>query len=366
MRLTPTLATLAMAAAASFGAGSAFAQQDSSTLRFEQLHSFNGENPIGPALKASDGRIYGLTCAGGSAGRGTLYRLSQTGSYRVQHSFTRADGVCPYGRMVQATDGYLYGVSWGGRHEKGATVFRADLQGHVSVLHAFGSGDRPAPAISQGPDGNLYGLVSGNEGEYVYRLSLSGDYTNLYLLDPATDGYFAVHGVIAASDGNIYGQTLNGGEFGHGALFRVTPAGVESIMHAFGSGNDVQSPRSGLAEGPDHALYGTSEDGGTNGQGGLFREGLDGTYHVLANYGKSVDPSDGTPVIDSSGNIYVSTQLARLHRFDASGNLTGTYQLPSGEQADLTMTGAHTLYGVNEYGGDLGGGYVFKLKWPGH
>jgi hypothetical protein len=214
----------------------------------------------------------------------------------------------------------------------------------VTVIHAFsGHYARPAPALSQGPDGNLYGLISDNEGESVFRLTLAGDYTKLYLLDPATDGYFAVNGVIAASDGNIYGQ----------------------VVHAFGSGDDVRSPRSGLAEGPGFVLYGTSDSGGTNGHGGLFRQDVQvGTYAVIANYGAERGSSDVTPAVDVFGHVYVSTALAYILRFDDTGDLLSSTLLPSGSRANLTVQSADGVFGVTADGGDAGGGYVFRLKWP--
>ncbi len=69
--------------------------------------------------------------------------------------------------------------------------------------------------------------------------------------------------LIQASDGNFYGTTSAGGAAGKGALFEMTPAGQETILHSFGDGsvpNDGVYPVCGVVQGSDGNFYGVTDD----------------------------------------------------------------------------------------------------------
>src|ERR1700693_5287594 len=42
--------------------------------------------------------------------------------------------------------------------------------------------------------------------------------------------------LIQATDGNFYGTTVSGGEVDNGTVFRMTPDGTVTILHAFAHG----------------------------------------------------------------------------------------------------------------------------------
>ena len=44
--------------------------------------------------------------------------------------------------------------------------------------------------------------------------------------------------LIQGTDGNFYGMTNLAGATNNGVVFRVTPAGVETVLHSFGGAND--------------------------------------------------------------------------------------------------------------------------------
>src|SRR5580704_8646669 len=59
-------------------------------------------------------------------------------------------------------------------------------------------------------------------------------------------------GLIQATDGNFYGTTVLGGAIGAGAAFRMTPAGVVTVLHSFGGGTlDGANPNGGLIQATD-------------------------------------------------------------------------------------------------------------------
>jgi uncharacterized repeat protein (TIGR03803 family) len=52
----------------------------------------------------------------------------------------------------------------------------------------------------------------------------------------STDGADPSGALVQNQDGNVYGTTAQVGEFNAGSVFRITPAGVETLLHSFGGG----------------------------------------------------------------------------------------------------------------------------------
>ena len=73
----------------------------------------------------------------------------------------------------------------------------------------------------------------------------------------ANDGAEAQANLTLGTDGNFYGTTPFGGSANLGTVFKMTPAGVVSILHSFGDGsvqNDGYNPISPVIEGDDNKL----------------------------------------------------------------------------------------------------------------
>ena len=106
-----------------------------------------------------------------------------------------------------------------------------------------------------------------------------------YLLSSTgSDGAYPYGGVIQATDGNLYGVTQEGGTGNNGTAFRITPAGVYSVVHTFAGGTKDGANPNALIELPDGNLYGTTEYGGTLNRGTLFKMTLSGTMTILYNF----------------------------------------------------------------------------------
>ena len=70
-------------------------------------------------------------------------------------------------------------------------------------------------------------------------------YTVLYNLTVNSTDPFSPEwlGLFAqARDGNLYSTSQNGGAFGLGAIFQLTPAGALTVVHSF-AGTDGSTPR---------------------------------------------------------------------------------------------------------------------------
>src|SRR3954464_15485753 len=63
--------------------------------------------------------------------------------------------------------------------------------------------------------------------------------------------------------GNLYGTTNEGGGACNcGTVFKLTPDGQETILHAFTAGNDGAHPFAGLVRDGHGDFYGTTPEGG--------------------------------------------------------------------------------------------------------
>ncbi|HKS71431.1 MAG TPA: choice-of-anchor tandem repeat GloVer-containing protein, partial [Ktedonobacterales bacterium] len=71
--------------------------------------------------------------------------------------------------------------------------------------------------------------------------------------------------------GNFYGTTRTGGADNDGTVFKITPAGVETVIYSFtGGASDGAAPAAALIQGSDGNLYGTTTAGGPSGYGTVF------------------------------------------------------------------------------------------------
>jgi uncharacterized repeat protein (TIGR03803 family) len=99
------------------------------------IHSFgfpDGINPVGALVQGPDGNLYGTTTAGGSAGQGTIFEMSTDGSiFNVVHNFGDGtvpnDGSMANGGLILGKDGNLYGTTYNGGSAGLGTVFKLTL-----------------------------------------------------------------------------------------------------------------------------------------------------------------------------------------------------------------------------------------------
>jgi uncharacterized repeat protein (TIGR03803 family) len=286
------------------------------------LYSFgngtDGQVPEGTLIQGSDGNFYGTTGYGGTDGLGTVFKITPAGIETVLHSFGGGgDGIVPFVGLVQGSDGNFYGTTGFGGSANRGTVFKITPAGVETVLHSFGSGTDGqilGAALIQGSDGNFYGVTQ-NGGTAasgtVFKITPLGVETVLYSFGSggATDGTFPLGGLIQGSDGNFYGTTGSVGTQNTGTVFRITPAGVETILHTFGSGTDGAIPEGQLIQGSDGNFYGTTASGGTADSGTIFKMTPLGVETVLHSFGNGTDGAtpEASLIQGSDGNFYGTT-----------------------------------------------------------
>jgi uncharacterized repeat protein (TIGR03803 family) len=74
----------------------------------------------------------------------------------------------------------------------------------------------------------------------------------------------------------MYGTTDGGGSNGGGTVFKLNPDGKGyQVLYNFGAGSaDGQIPAAGLVHASDGSLYGTTSRGGQDGDGTVFTVNL--------------------------------------------------------------------------------------------
>src|ERR1700722_4092562 len=87
--------------------------------------------------------------------------------------------------------------------------------------------------------------------------------TVLYSFTGKADGGNPFSGLIEDKSGNFYGTTVEGGPDGDDTVFELAPNGTETVLSSF-TGADGSYPEGGLIMDRKGNLYGTTSSGGAN------------------------------------------------------------------------------------------------------
>jgi uncharacterized repeat protein (TIGR03803 family) len=215
----------------------------------------------------------------------------------VLYSFKggNSDGLNPYAGLIADEQGALYGTTVNGGSGSVGTVFeltppaKGQKTWKETVLYSFSAGGSdgisPEAGLIFDKEGALYGTtyyggygVSGCHPDAVYagcgtvfRLTSRGQKTwketVLYSFTGGSDGAFPVGGLIADEQGALYGTTSEAGSGGNGTVFRLTPPAkgqktwTKSVLYSFAGGSDGGYPTASLIVDEQGALYSTTARG---------------------------------------------------------------------------------------------------------
>jgi uncharacterized protein (TIGR03437 family) len=332
-----------------------------------QTNCPDGSDLYAGLVQGTDGNFYGTTSAGGrdvscngKSGCGTIFKINSSGTLTTLYTFCPAspctDGATPYGALVQGIDGNFYGTTeYGGIMGSGGlsgfgTIFKITPSGTLTTLHSFvgTDGANPYAALVQGADGNFYGTTSADGGSVygtVFKITPSGTLTTLHSF-VETDGRSPQSGLVQGTDGNFYGTTLYGGAQGScraatlcGTVFKITPTGTFTSLYSFCSESgcpDGADPYTRLIQGTDGNFYGTTESGGANGDGTIFKITPGGTLTTLYSFCSQAGCADGSEpyavlIQATDGNLYGTT-------YEGGTNNDGTVfrlTIPAGSEAPV-------------------------------
>lgn len=369
------------------------AQAKSVKVLYDFSNLSDGAYPAAGVIMDKSGYLYGTTLEGGTggcagSGCGTVFKIAPGGTKTVLYSFTGgSDGSGPHGLVIDKL-GNLYGTTTAGGDlgcfENGGcgTVFEIAANGTETVLHAFTGGVdgyQPLGGLLLDKKGNLYGT----NVEAVFKVSPKGKTKVLYAFGQG--GGIAPGAVTLVRDksGNLYGTAQEGGEYHYGTVFKLSPDGTQTVLHAFTGGSDGGGPYAGVILDPAGNLYGTTPYGGDancdygEGCGTVFKVAPDGTEATLYTFtvtGGPASPMSGL-TIDKAGNLYGTTNgfsPGTIFRLAPDGTEKMLYTFTGGADGGdpmggLIMDRKGRLYGTAEGGGNgtcdngFGCGVVFEL-----
>ena len=258
---------------------------------------------------------------------------SAANGFRVLYSFpTTEDGASPQAGLIKDSAGNLYGTTfYGGNTQfQEGTAFKLAPDGTKAVLHNFSGGpDGGLPAgLTMDSAGNLYGttlqggLTDGCNGHgcgVVFKIAPDGTQTVLYTFSGGSDGAQPEGAVILDRKGNLYSTTDGGGANRVGTVFRLTPDGKEKVLHSFADGSDGASPVAGPTMDKAGNLYGTTNYGGGGNLcegfgtacGTIYKIAADGTETILYAFTGGIDGANpvGGLLMDKAGNLYGTTEF---------------------------------------------------------
>lgn len=217
--------------------------------REKVIHAFKGGRQgyyVNAGLTfGGEGNLYGVTdYGGGKASAGTIFELSVGGTETPLYDFKGSphDGAIPTAKLIVDGSGNLFGTTLGGGRpgcyagSGCGVVFKLTPDDAETVLHVFEGGRKdganPDSGVIVDNAGNLYGTTAyGGSGNAcngsigcgtVFEIASDGRETILHALNEAKDGANP-GGLTADGSGNYYGTTSQGGAYGYGTVFEITP-----------------------------------------------------------------------------------------------------------------------------------------------
>lgn len=280
---------------------------------------------------------------------------AQAQTFQVLHTFTGgADGYAPTSVVLDGA-GNLYGdTGYGGNYESSCNyvgsptgcgvVFKMSHHGSSWIFAPLASfnganGYEPEQGITIAPNGTLYsttfyGGPGGPECHYfgpgcgtVFELrppaslcksfSCPWTVTDIHqFVGGPSDGQFPELGSLTLDAArNLYGTTETGGTYGDGMVYEMSPTGNGWTMSQLFNFGDVYTdganPEGGVVFDKFGNLYGVTVAGG-GGLGVVYQlspSASGWTLHRLHSFNYETDGANpfGTPVIDSAGNLYGTT-----------------------------------------------------------
>lgn len=319
--------------------------------------------------------IWGTSYTGGNDDAGYIFRMDADGGSfdKVHHFEGGIHGQWPNGALTEGPDGKLYGITaQGGEFEKGVIysynrqydVFTVEYHPNVNLGQKF----------LLAPDGKFYINSTQSRGSlYTYdpvtrSLDLVYDYAVAEGRSSFTEGSF-----LLVDDHRIIGTTYSGGSMDDGVLFEYDlNTSTWTVLHSFG-GSEGRAPSPTLAL-LGRKLYGTTIWGAANGRGALFEYDLNtSTFTKKTDFTAESSRAEG-PGVGPDGKIYLQSPTGGndyhggLLRFDPSTDdfdLIHTFF----EYGTSILTGSMyqtwegRLFGVSRYGGSGSGlGTIYEVN----
>lgn len=350
---------------------------------YEVLLEFADVNASQPTgyLTAEGSTLYGMTHGGGANGGGILFSWSAEEGFVKLHDFSMETGWLPNGGVV-ILDNKIYGLTSEGGPEMDNTgvIFEYDLgQSTYSVKQELtnATGRSPMGSLTR-YNNHFYGLTSAG-GEHAAG--------SLFSWDPEEDNSFQVHfhfdpsspanngsqpqGSLVVRNNQLYGTTQAGGENNEGTIFKFNPED-QTVTTLYNFADATGAFPTGNLFFSDEKFYGLTTAGGSQKLGVVFEIDLDNQYQVIHHF----DQLDGaTPKggFTKFNNILYgltfrggANDMGVIFAWDpaAESYLTKLdFSLKNGAEPVSNLTSyMGKLYGMTSKGGRENGGILFEFN----
>lgn len=277
-----------------------------------------GNEPRSAMVQAPNGKLYGTTIYGGTGNYGVIYEFNPTNNAiakKVEFNGT-TQGYYPYGPLTLVGTNDLYGISY--RYDYPSYVqtffvFKYSISTNTLVIEDSIVGGNLDQEIELSSTGKLiitgYGTIAGAKSA-VYEFNTStGTLSHLYTSTDSLNGSYP-HGLTQASNGKYYG--INGGS-GHGrdgTLYEYDPtANTINLEFAFNSQENGAFPNTGMMMASNGKLYGTCEEGGAYDKGLIYEiDPSDDSYTIKLDLNESLGMHPKSTLMETSnGDFYLTT-----------------------------------------------------------
>jgi uncharacterized repeat protein (TIGR03803 family) len=279
----------------------------------------------------------------------------------------------PLGDLAEDADGpfYLAAQETASNVTVCGGIFRLTKAGALTKMHQFGTAGNLCAittGLIRGVDGNFYGAASGG----LFKMTPGGDVTVLHARNAG-----AKH-LMQGSDGAFYGL-IAAGETRFGSVFRMDASGVFTTLHEF-TGVDG-AILSGINGDPPDALMeisgvlvGTAGFGGGAGCswcGTLFALTRDGAFFSVRPFEYSDGGGAFAGLIRGSDGAFYGTAalgpkgVGEVFRVTPAGQMTILHAFGGSDGAypygGVLEASDGSLYGTTGYGGPFGVGTIFRI-----
>ena len=299
----------------------------------------DGQNPaFSTLLFDANGNLYGTANSGGATGNGVVYKLSPssgTWTQSVVYSFLgQPDAANPVNGLIMDGAGNLFGTAYNGGIVNNGAVFELSPTGLgtwterviANVNSLFGG-------LVMDASGNIFGTAYTSVYELVPNGTGGWAKLTIFTFDPTLatqEGSHPNGTLILDSKGNLYGTTMVGGKNNFGVVYRLTKGTTgtytEKVLCNFGANSS--QPFAGVVMDSSGNLYGTTQTGGKNGAGAV--------YELLLN------PSTG---------VYAQKILQTFVGTNGAAPYAG-----------VILDSQNYLYGTTSYGGSSGKGAIIEVN----
>lgn len=371
-----------------FAAGNALWKIDASGLATQHLSldaaspfaATIGTNLHGSLVKGKSGILYGMTTAGGPESRGSILKVSLTGTVELLVPFGtqsgRLDGSSIPFNMVEGSGGNLFHVST--RRAEGRDVFAIRPGGTAEKIGVLPVRGVEIHSLVTGNDNEAYGVyVVGDtlSRRTIFKFSLEAGVTVVGESPAARDldGEYIKRLPIIGPDGGIWAigsASASGTHIPHMVRLHPDQTFEETPLIA-GDGLLGQNPAD-LNVLPDGSIVGIAESANRDSDNStVFQIHADGSVRFLDQVGKA----QFAPVQFGDGSLVgfsVKDGNSLVYRIEPDGTRSDVKLVTSGSgfpansqpQGKLVRGSNGAWYGLTRSGGTFGSGTIVRVTEP--